>query len=121
MVSNSPYYQSATKSQLSLSSDTSSTLSIHMSAFPLVPSSPSSSSFGSLSPRLSPNFDGSWLDIESDDEDAAPIARRLTTSRSRSKSSATRDSPPRSSGFTFRDLTSRGSASLRKLTSLMTR
>ncbi|KAJ1718015.1 hypothetical protein LPJ61_006946, partial [Coemansia biformis] len=61
---------------------------------------------------------GSWLDIESEDED---IPRRLTTSRSRRRSSAAKDPSSRSALTNFRELTQRGSAQIRKLTSKMAR
>ncbi|KAJ2760727.1 hypothetical protein IWQ57_006228, partial [Coemansia nantahalensis] len=117
MYSNSPYYSAPAKSRLSVASTASSSPSIHMYAFPPASPTPSTSSFGSISPRHVPNFEGSWLDIESDDEDDAPALRRLTTSRAHRKSSSAKESPARS-GFNLRDLTTRGSARLRKLTSL---
>ncbi|KAJ2777113.1 hypothetical protein H4R18_005311 [Coemansia javaensis] len=124
MLAQYPYYQATTaKSQLSLRSTASSgasVMGIHVDDFPPMPPSPSISQFsGSMSSRFAPgpNFEGSWLDLDSDDEDE-PAVRRLTSSRSRKNSLS---GPKDSASAAQRSAFSGFSARLRKLTARMVR
>ncbi|KAJ2689878.1 hypothetical protein H4R19_006465 [Coemansia spiralis] len=100
-------------------SSASSSASLYPSDFSQLCTSPHEHSaflpsLRSLSPG--PNFQGSWLDIDSDNEDDA-AARRGKPPRLNRKGSGTslKDAYPRHPLATIRELTRRGSMHLRRL------
>ncbi|KAJ2763106.1 hypothetical protein IWQ56_004904 [Coemansia nantahalensis] len=112
--------------QLALSSGASSAASLHSGEFPLLPLSPTTLEQAAFLPGIArfspgPNFQGSWLDLESDDEDG--FTRRATLVRTRRKNSGSsmKEASSRSPLAGFRELTHRSSMHLRKLTVKMTR
>ncbi|KAJ1718179.1 hypothetical protein LPJ61_006775, partial [Coemansia biformis] len=113
---------------LTLPSGASSASSLHSGEFPQLPLSPTTLEQAAFLPGIarlspSPNFEGSWLDIETDDEDDT-FTRRSTlvrTPRKNSGSSMKDPSHSRNPLAGIRELTHRSSMHLRKLTVKMTR
>ncbi|KAJ2701036.1 hypothetical protein H4R19_005437 [Coemansia spiralis] len=113
--------------QLALPSGASSSSSLHSGEFPQLPLSPTTPEQTAFLPGIArfspgPNFQGSWLDLESDDEDGT-TTRRATLVRTRRKSSGSsmKEAHSRNPLAGFRELTHRSSMHLRKLTVKMAR
>ncbi|KAJ2777122.1 hypothetical protein H4R18_005320 [Coemansia javaensis] len=88
--------------------------------FPALPHSPTTPDHPVLLPgiaRFSPghNLEGSWLDLDSDDDDDAP-RRAATLARAPRKNSGSSVKELRSTLSGIRELTHRGSMHIRKLT-----
>ncbi|KAJ2790314.1 hypothetical protein H4R20_007033 [Coemansia guatemalensis] len=118
----------ATRPQLSLSSNASSSASLFAGEFPQMPVSPTTPDQGPFAGNSIPRFasrvnlQGSWLDLESDDED--PSSRRTTTlvrSRRKNSGASAKDSSSRNPLANFRELTHRGSVHIRRLTGKVVR
>ncbi|KAJ1852176.1 hypothetical protein IWW56_003949 [Coemansia sp. RSA 2131] len=113
-----------TKPQLSLFGNTSSSTSLG-TEYPQMPPSPTTPDSGFAShtvPRCSSriNLAGSWLDLESDDEDSS-LRTTLRMRRKNSGASAKDATIARSPMANIRELTHRSTLRIRKLTDKMTR
>ncbi|KAJ2156629.1 hypothetical protein GGF46_005051 [Coemansia sp. RSA 552] len=110
-------------SPLTLNSNSSSASSL-TEYFP--PLSPGAADHPSCAPRRPDsrsrlNFAGSWLDLESDDDDDVEYERRTTLVRMRRKNSGASAKDARNPLANIRELTHRGSVHIRKLTGRMYR